>query len=448
MRTPFLSLLGAVLAGCGSDWGRIPGPPPPIVVISIDTLRRDRVGFHGYERDTTPALDRLASESLVFERAYTTASWTLIAHMSLLTGMQPEQHGVHGTARALFDEIPTLSERLDELGYWSMGFYKPGWLDPRFGYERGFDVYEAHESVEEAGEHVAAALASRPAERPFFLFVHLFDVHNGPLARGAPYAVGEPWDSMFVPDARARLEGFDAPRAFLEDASFVTPAQHEAIVALYDGGVRKVDDHLGQWFDAWRAEGWFDDALIVVTSDHGESLLDHGDAYGGHGGQYEEALRVPLVMRMPGAAEAGRVDGLRSQVDLVPTLIRGLELEPDERLTGVSLLAPADPERLIWAQRPDTGLEVLLRGNWKVLSWPEEPRKLRGYDLQRDPDEREAVRAKDAARWAEVEALRRDADAASASWYRPAGKQPRARKARAEDADALRALGYSFDEDD
>ncbi len=431
-----------------ADPTRLEGAPPPIVLISIDTLRRDHVGFHGYERDTTPALDRLAAESLVFERAYTTASWTLIAHMSLLTGMHPTQHGVFEANNALYPEIPTLAERLDELGYYSMGFYKPGWLDPRYGFERGFDVYQAHEKVEEAESHISAALAARPEERPFFLFIHLFDVHNGPLGQGLPYDVEEPWASMFVPAARERLEGFEAVAAFRDSAAFVEPAEHEAMVALYDGGVRKVDDFLGRWFDTWRTQGWFEQALVIVTSDHGESLLDHGEVYGGHGGQYEEALRVPLIVRLPGPARPARVEGLRSHVDLIPTLIRALALEPDERLTGSTLLEEVLEERLVFAQRPDSGLQVVWRGPFKLFSRMDAERYF-GFDLERDPGEREEIESGSGLAWRRLRGLQRDALPESEGWYRPAYDPPSAPRASAEEQDELRALGYSFgDESD
>ena len=119
--------LALLLGACGASIE--PAPRPHIFLISIDTLRQDHVGLYGYERDTTPVIDELARSSMVFERAYTTASYTLIAHMSMLTGLYPRQHGVLTPRNVLPEQVPTLAERLSEAGYYTMGFHFPGWLD-------------------------------------------------------------------------------------------------------------------------------------------------------------------------------------------------------------------------------------------------------------------------------------------------------------------------------
>lgn len=438
-----LTALAVALASCGAKPAH-----PPIVLISIDTLRRDHVGLYGYERDTTPVLDRMAEESLVFEQAYTTMSFTLIAHMSLLTGLYPSQHGVINERTSLASAVPTLAERLQREGYYNMGFYFPGWLDGRYGFDRGFDVYLPHQTAAEADEHIAEALAERPDDQPLFLFVHLFDVHNTDLERpGATmYEPPEPFDRIFLEDAPERLADADVRELWYDDSSAVTAEQHEAIVALYDGGIRYVDDLLGQWFERWREQGWFDDAWIIVTSDHGEGLNQRRGRYGGHGNVQEEGLAVPLLVRKPGGADGGaRIPWRVSHVDVLPSVLEVLGLETDERLVGQSLFEPGSDERIIYAERPKQA-DAYLRGSHKVV------RQASGgtlfYDLEADPKEGRP-RRKHAEEFDDVVVpLLEAVDAERATWFRPQAVAQTS-QTDAELQAQLRALGYAgeFEED-
>src|SRR5262245_23382069 len=180
--TPFLAaLLGAVHLGCSGD----PEPArPSVILVSIDPLRADHVRLYGYTRDTTPFLDRWSKDATVFERAFTTAAWTLVAHMTMLTGLFPEQHDVIGKRRALSPGIPLLAERLQKAGYRTICLHAPGWIEARHGFHRGFDVFRAHEGLDEAERHLREELDGLDARQPFFLFLHLFDVHCGPFPSG------------------------------------------------------------------------------------------------------------------------------------------------------------------------------------------------------------------------------------------------------------------------
>ena len=393
-RTPLLLLLLAQIAACGHAPQQTPRTPRHVILISVDTLRQDHVGLYGYERDTTPALDALAGESLVFERAYTTWTWTLIAHMGLLTGLHASQHGVWNKEAALPEGAPTLAERLKEAGYHTLGFHYPGWLDARHGFDRGFDVYTSHENAEEAEAHMRAALARRPPNQPLFLFVHLFDAHNAPLPeRGAPYDPPAPFDQAFLPDARETLAEARARTLWEKDGNIVSKQEHEAIVALYDACIRYVDHKLGQWIDLWKDEGIYDDALLVITSDHGEGLFQRGGRYGGHGAYFEEGLVVPLLLRFPDGRFAGeRAHDPVSHVDLVPTILDVLDLPPDRRLPGYSWLAGRPEHALIIAEHPRKDAEVLYDGRHKLVRAPKLDR-LHAVDLESDPGEHDPLRA-------------------------------------------------------
>ncbi|HEX6882523.1 MAG TPA: sulfatase-like hydrolase/transferase [Planctomycetota bacterium] len=195
------ALLALVAGACG----QAEPPRPSVLLVSIDTLRADHVGLYGYERDTTPFLDSLGAEGLVFENAFTPAAWTLVAHMTMLTGLNPKQHGVDRAERALSPDAPLLAERLRAAGYQTLGFYRPGWIHPRHGFERGFDVFQAHQTVEEAEAHLFEELARRSPERPTFTFLHLFDVHNDPSSQEppAPFSAPPPYQDVFQEGARA-----------------------------------------------------------------------------------------------------------------------------------------------------------------------------------------------------------------------------------------------------
>ena len=439
----------AALAGCGEQR---PGPSPSpraVFVISIDTLRQDHVGHYGYERDTTPVLDELARTSLVFERAYTTASFTLIAHMSMLTGLYPFQHGVLTPKNALSEEVPTLAQHMRAAGYHTIGFYFPGWLDEHYGFGRGFDHYESHRTAEEAQEHLFAALAKLPADKPLFCFVHLFDVHNAALVNGLEtmYDPPAPFDLMFVPDARQRLQGADPRLAWKRDSAAVSPGQHEAIVGMYDGGIRHIDTVLGEWIAHLRELDLFEDSLFIVTSDHGEGLNQRGSKYGGHGGAFEEGLVVPLLMRFPGGSRGGeRVGRPMSHVDLLPTILDSLGLERDERLAGYSALAGRPEEALIFAERPET--DTILHWPWKMTRKCDDGRTFL-YNLETDPLEllnlNHANRGLEARQT--VESLEKRALQARSSRFQPRAQGEQADLRSEETRALLGDLGYVDDSD-
>jgi arylsulfatase A-like enzyme len=296
-----LACVGLVGAGCSDP------PPPSVILISLDTVRADRFGVYGYERATTPHLDALARESTVWEHAYTTASWTLIAHMGMFTGLWPHQHGVVTGESALAPEIPTLAERLAARGYDTRGFYEPGWIHERHGFARGFNVFVPHRDAAGAQANVARSLAELDEDRPLFLFIHLFDAHSAELDAEdrLVYQPPEPYDRQFISDAPDRFEAGDALRIF-DGGEEPTPEQAEALNALYDGGVRYLDEVVGRWIDEWRASGLLDRSILIVTSDHGEALGERELGFGNHGAMWEEGLRVPMIVRLPHGEGGGR----------------------------------------------------------------------------------------------------------------------------------------------
>ena len=442
--TALRTLVAVVLVGCTPGEQASGGRrPPSVILISIDALRRDHLGLYGYERDVSPGLDRFARECVVYDRAYSTAPWTLISHMTMLTGLYPLMHGVVDTDSALAPEIPTLSERLHERGHYTITLSKGGWVNERYGFTRGVDDYRRHDSGAELDRNLRAAMSERPRDGPFFLFVHVWDVHNANLDKedATIFEPPEGYRDRFLPGAAERLRGIDAS-ALWQGEVRATPEQIEAFTALYDGNVRYVDDLIGGWIEGWRAEGVLDESIVIVTSDHGESLFQRDGVNVSHGGMNEEGLRVPLLIRYPGARDAGaRRGGIASHVDLVPTVLECLDVSPEPWLPGLALRRGTSLDRLILAERPPA--MAALRWPWKV-HWFLGEGEVRAFDLRQDPGELHPITARnDPETHARVEA---EIFAAVARfrerWPSPAAAGPAGPEAK-DVADELRGLGYT-----
>jgi len=420
---PHLAAALLALAACGQS----PPPRPSVILVSIDTLRADHLGFYGYERDTSPFLGRFAEEGVVFERAFTSAAWTLIAHMTMLTGLYPEQHGVTERNRALGADAPLLAERLARAGYQTLGLYRSGWIHERHGFGRGFDVFRAHTTAEEAETNLFEELARLDRSRPSFLFLHLFDVHSDPASKSprTVFSAPPPFQDLFRPGATERLAGkcYDdlrkkgLPRETVED-----------MVALYDDGIRHVDSVLERIFARLESEGRLADALVIVTSDHGESLAQRGNW--GHGGPWQEGIRVPLILHLPGKARAGeRVGEIVHLVDVPPTVLDFVGLPRDPALPGCSLLGELPADRVV------TG------GNDPVhylVRWPRKVTRAGTHfnwvDLEVDPLEKRPQTASAE----EFEALRNGLRLDPRSFHPPGT----ASDLSSADREELKALGY------
>ncbi len=338
---PTATALAAILAAalgalaCGGPPGSPPAaqaPRPPIVLISIDTLRSDRLpAWSGRTDLATPAIDRLVRDGLLFERAFAEVPLTLPSHTSILTGLLPPAHGVRDNIGFAVDAArgPLLQQRLRDLGYATGAAVSAEVLARRTGIAAGFDLYDepASAAAGTAGAHRSgsSSAAERPARaavagqrpgseaveaairfldsaaaRPFFLFLHLYEPH-------APYRPPEPFRSRYG------------------DA--------------YDGEIAAADELVGRLLAELDRRGLYERALVVLLSDHGEGLGDHGEDE--HGLLlYREAIQVPLAVKLPGAARAGeRVQRNVGLVDVVPTILDLLRLPADDRLPGISLLA-------------------------------------------------------------------------------------------------------------
>jgi arylsulfatase A-like enzyme len=329
-----------VLASCGRS-----APRPNVLLITIDTLRADRLGCYGYARPTSPHIDRLAKQGALFERLYTTLPRTTQSVATILTGRYPKSHGARGLFSRLSPANLTLAEILKDRGYDTAAFVSNLFLRSGQGFEQGFDRYDnppERWDGDSAGPVSAGALAwlrGRTGRAPFFLWVHYLDPHW-------IYKPHPPFDRVFDP-------GFAGPFTLYDDleAGRLTkgqvifdnrlgPREVEHVTALYDGEIAQVDAAVGDLL-AYAARPELQPLLIVLTSDHGESLGEHGYHFAHGEYLYQPTLHVPLLLSFPGRIPAGlRVDALAENVDIAPTVVSLLGLSRMQAVDGRPLFIP------------------------------------------------------------------------------------------------------------
>lgn len=411
------------VAGAEVWWFRVaPSAPrtPSIVILSLDTLRADHLSAYGYSRPTSPVLDAFASEAVRFDEAIAQASGTLPSHLSLLTSLNPPQfqitrpdgrNDIQGTTTLRIpDAVATLAEVLRDAGYETAAFTDGGPLHPRYGFAQGFDVFRVNatrglrRTLAEL-DGFAFERALRPeADRqaPVFLFLHTFDIH-------APYDAPAPFATRFSAGTFARLRASSGEGRLLESLA-AQPRPDDAtlgeVQALYDNGIAWTDAGVGMLFEWLRAQRWYEDSIVVVLSDHGEEFYEHGGF--NHGVTlYREQVRVPLLMRLPGGRRGGQVIEVPiGLVDLAPTLLELIGLEPAPSFAGRSVASwieagppSSDPTVPIYFETPDrrTGLRGLQLGSWKLIR-RDGSGEVELYDLKNDPGERQDIAAQQAAR--------------------------------------------------
>ena len=357
-----LVLLALGMLSCGSDLppadeielSRVePKPARHVILLSLDTFRADAAGWLGDPANSdTPALDKFALDAVVFERARVQIPFTQPSHMSMFTGLYPIVHRVNGESARLHSGIATLPVLLQEQGFSTHGFYVNYWMKGSYGFGRGFDQYDLIEGDATHANHLNTAAFAAIEKvvdegRSLFLFVQYFDPHSDDKQQNdssLPY--------YSPPEFRREIEIADPDAEFCDDQQHcatqfiqwadlakrdVSPNRVAEIRALYDAGIRYLDSELGKLFEKLETLGIYDDALIIVTSDHGEEFREHGKFL--HSRTYEESIAVPLLIKFPARAYAGEhYFVLAESVDLMPTVLDQLGVEIPDGLQGKSLL--------------------------------------------------------------------------------------------------------------
>jgi len=403
---------------------------PNVVLIAIDSLRPDHLGCYGYHKPTSPNIDALAAESVVFERAFAPGIPTMPSFTTLLTGLHPYRHGIvaHIPARERLSEgVQPLPQLAKNAGYVTVGIDnlavqgngRGSWFSRGFDYYSGF-LFKPFSNQSEQLVDRALGFLSDLREKPFLLFLHLWDPHT-------PYGPPPPYDTLhYDPDAflapdepsLAQVKAL-APEyyeAFLGEMNLKVPDDYAYVVAQYDGEISYTDAQVGRVFAHLKATGLWDNTVVVLMSDHGE-CFGEGDIYFDHHGLYDAVIRVALMCRAPGASPA-RCGAMVSTEDILPTLMEWCGGWPGPAgypLTGRSF-APA-----LRGGEPFAGRDVLFgvestrqaslcvrTDRWKLIQpialdargaplvdiygQPRDP-AMRLFDLKNDPQERRDVSA-------------------------------------------------------
>ncbi|MFP4499927.1 MAG: sulfatase [Candidatus Hydrogenedentota bacterium] len=303
---------------------------PPVLIFLIDTLRLDHLGCYGYARDTSPHLDAFAEDALRFTQLLPASSWTRPSVASLLYGVAPARHGAHDHVDVRRPGMPALADSLEEAGYHSAAFMTnvnclPAW-NMGTEFDRLVDIDSANwEKSDRDTDCVDAFIGALDVldDVPWFAYVHTMAPHG-------PYAPPAPYDRRFASQDVGEREP-------VEIVGHEYPSK-QAAIDLYDGEVAYADAEFGRAIAALRERDLYDDALIIVLSDHGEEFWEHGGT--DHGMTlYEEQLRVPLLIKLPGNEHAGAVrHGLVEMQDIAPTILESLGLPPEPRFDGRSFV--------------------------------------------------------------------------------------------------------------
>lgn len=438
-------LLLLALASCGGsvDPGGAEGPLPDVLLVTLDTLRADHLGAYGYPRATSPRLDGLAAEGVLFERCLAPMATTLPSHTSMFTGVGPIEHGVLANldGRFVFERdasLGTLAEVLSGAGYDTGAFVSTFVLRAAAGLEVGFDTYEGTRFGQRPGnETVDLALAwleGQGGASPWFLWVHLFDPHT-------PY---EPPEEL-----RGTFRGDGLVDTWLEERGVEVDGPARLDIDLYDAEVLFTDRQVGRLLDAAGP-----DAVVLVTADHGEGLHQHGIAQ--HGYVWGEQLQVPLILRAPGLTP-GRDAGLCSLMDVPPTLL-GIVQPPGagaflDQQRGRDLLAASGEPRPLLGQstarkRVDDGR---VETSWTTERWKllrrgasrKQVDQVLLYDLEADPHEQRDVAGE------HPEVLANLQEALDEHLRTERGRRGgRRREATGEEQGTLESLGYGGGDED
>ena len=434
------------------------GNPLNVLLLTIDTLRADHLGVYGYRRPTSPHIDAFARRAVVFDQAYTYWPKTRGSFVMMFTGLVPSRNGYSKQHPLVLDFNTTLAEALHAAGYATVAVVDNPNVAAQYGYDQGFERYR--ETWTEAAldtevkrsqaitDDGVAFLAAAPRDRPFFLWLHWVDPH-------APYSPPPPFDTRFL-DAEAergpRLASVDGFHSGVR-REWAVPGRDRLgfYVAQYDGEIASVDARVGRVLAALDAAGLRERTLVVLTSDHGESLGEH-DYYFDHGENlFDPGLRIPLLVALPGGVEGGRSASLASTLDLLPTVLDAVKLKFPPELAGRSLLpllaggeGGAAPR--LYAQN-ERHLAAAFDARHKVVATPGAGGPTFAlFDREGDPGEtRDAGRAQPEALRAGRRDLELFLERAEREWGKTrarVGDAPGERRPTREACEQLRALGY------
>jgi len=419
-RRAFLKRAGGGLAGAllgtGICAAEAPRAHPTIVLIVMDTVRRDHLSCYGYKRRTSPFLEKLAKTARVYQNAYATSCWTFPSHASLFTGLYPVSHGVHWEHRQAEEGLVTLAEVLRDHGYQALGLSENIVVNAKSGFAQGFERFT--HPIQMLGRGKAAQtmfqeIVAQRGDKPLFVFVNLMAAH-------APYNSSRQFLGTFLSDpAYADAYRIDILDTIIKGKETLGEKRLTHLTEHYDAEVRYVDYAVEQMAGALQSAGLWDSTLFVVTSDHGENLGDH-DLVDHQLCLYESLVHIPLIVHYPKCFPPGSQEENPVQItDVFPTVLRVAGIDPEAYpAQGVSLLpgrtcaereilceyyrylgfttrkGPPTPQaETVWddprMQKFDRRLKSIRVGPMKYIRGSDGSEEL--YDLQNDPNETQSL---------------------------------------------------------
>lgn len=397
-----------------------------VLLVTIDSLRADHVGYHGYERDTTPEIDALAASGSRFSNAFAHVGGTRFSFPSILSGVTPMMHGGH---ERIADSQTLVSEVFDEGGYRTGGFHSNLYVSSEFGYDRGWDEFydsapdqsatasarqwaktnlkgtpiyailqraydylessrgvnigSYHVPAEEITDRAIEFIEENPAE-PTFCWVHYMDVHH-------PFLPPEEYQLQFRDEPVSDRESIKLRRKFIEEPAAVTEAERQTFIDLYDAEIAYNDAEVGRLVETAQSL-WDEDPLVVLTADHGDHFLEHG--FFGGARTYDVKTHVPLLI--DGWYDTGEYDELVGLVDIPTTMLDVVDLPVPDTYQGYSLRTlvsggswPREDVRGGWVNNDGDRTVAVREVEWKLIERPDGTLEL--YDLTADPAEQANV---------------------------------------------------------
>lgn len=382
-----------------------------VLLIGVDTLRADRLSALGYGRPTTPHLERLADQGIRFPKVRVQAPWTLPSFSSILTSLYPSAHGAgrggHQEWTGVDPGTTSLAEILSRVGYETMGIVANGLLSPMYGLDQGFEGYRSKWSQESAQHDVGSVCEFIDSHRttPWHVFWHIMDPHLPYTTEASfreaftdPDYVGQfsarnsvPYD-VFTPPTGRRWYAHEGP----PPAPDLSGADRRYVSDFYDAEIAETDAAIGRVFDALIASGQWERTIVAFIADHGEGLGDHDHYHHGYT-LYDDQVHVPMLLRIPGRDEGRVVNTSVAAIDLAPTLLGALGIEPPDDFHGHNLIAgDFEEEQSYFIESPtydSSAQKAWVEGDFKYLHDPVF-RTEALFDLARDPGETTDVAAR------------------------------------------------------
>ncbi|HEA67042.1 MAG TPA: hypothetical protein ENI07_09520 [Desulfobacterales bacterium] len=366
-----------------------------VILISIDSLRPDHLQWYGYDRDTSPNIDGIAEESVVFEKAISQSAWTLPTHASIMTGLLPSEHGF-----IFFDEesfknkqsvgkldknLITLAKILKYNGYRTIGYTGGGWTSGEFGLNIGFDTYQwGGRYFRDIFEKTIRQLKDKKKEK-FFLFLHAFDVHS-------PYNASKEYNTFY--DYTGSYKKSEIKPGITTD---ISSPEYQFIVSQYDAGIRRADFSLGVFVEWLKQENLYNNTILIITSDHGEGLISPHNSWGHIYPLHEEFIHVPMIIRIPGLEKTIFSKQIPASISILPTVLDILDIKADKVRYGNSLMNFFSKKNFGFDYIiSETGIlkgkhlaRAIRTDKWKLILYQHENKKssFKLFNLEDDPKE-------------------------------------------------------------